>query len=184
LAITLNALIEALTGAISIAQAELGRNQIIDIGRYFEVKTNRPRLLKVTVPSMKPGDNRKEVTFGVPLLTLHSPSQLRIKEVEFQFDTDLGDFDEESERSVTVAEDFFGSKRALNINPTPGLLGRKNTTKVILKVEAADQSEGTSRLIGELNKMHGEILTGGSAQDDESTPPPPPTSPTHQTQKS
>jgi len=184
LAITLNALIEALTGAISVAQAELGRNQIINIGRYFEAETNRPRLLKVALPSMKPGDNGKEVTFGVPLLTLHSPAQLRIKEVEFQFDIDLGDFDEESEQSVTVAEGFFGSQRALNINPTPGLLGRKNTTKVIMKVEAVEQSEGTSRLIGELNKMHGEIPISDGAHDNDTPVTPPPTPPTDQIQKS
>ena len=157
MAITLNALIEALTGAVATAQAELGRFQIINLGRYFDPADNRPRLMKVTLPSLKPGDAGKEVTFGVPLLTLHSPAHLRIKEVEFQFDVDLGDLGESSDSSVTVAENFFSSQRELNINPQPGLLGRKNTTKIVMKIEAVEQSEGVSRLIGELNKMHGEV---------------------------
>ena len=103
---------------------------------------------------------------------LFRSAQLRIKEVEFQFDVDLGDLGESSESSVTVADDFLGSRREININPQPSLLGRRNTSKVILKVEAVEQSEGLVRLIGELNKMHGRfpVVDG---ETDGGTPPTP-----------
>ena len=177
MAVTLNSLIEALTGAVATAQAELARNQIVNLGRYFDPADNKPRVMKLTLPSMKPGDLGKDITYGVPLLSLHSPAQLRIKEVEFKFDVDLGDLGESSDTSVTVADDFLGSRREININPQPSLLGRRNTSKVILKVEAVEQSEGLVRLIGELNKMHGEfpVVDGESDGNNPPTPEPPST---------
>ncbi len=45
-----------MASAVAGAQAELSRGQIIDLGRYFEKDTNAPRLMKVQLPSLKPGD--------------------------------------------------------------------------------------------------------------------------------
>ncbi len=155
--VSLKSLVEAMASAVAAAQAELSRSQIIDLGRYFEKDSNAPRLMKLQLPSLKPGDNGKLVTYGVPLLTLNSPAQLRIKTVDFEFEVDLGDLGEPESADVTVAEDFGSNFRRLAINPQPSLLGRRNSTRVTLTVEAVEQSEGLARLIGELNKMHGPI---------------------------
>ena len=170
--ISLKALVQAITSAISAAQSEVDRQQVTTLSEYFDDNL-RPRVMRMRLPSLRPDDNGAEIIHAVPVLTLVSPSQLRIKEVEFQFRVAMGDIS--AHRDIDghpTLDDFNSSFRVLSIDPAPGVFGRRRpTAKVSVKVESCDQSEGLARMIGELNKYHGEYKVDG--ENDAASPPNP-----------
>ena len=156
---SLKALVHAITGAVASAQAEVERSQIVGLGSFFNEDLT-PKLMRIRLPSMKPGDNGKPIVHAVPLITLMAPSQLRIKEAEFRFKVELGDLSDRNEVQQTTHEDFNSGYRVLSIDPAPRLLGgrsgKSRIADVVIKVESAEQTEGLARLIGHLNNLHGE----------------------------
>lgn len=165
--ISLKALVYAITGAVSAAQAEVERAQLLNLGRYFDDK-RRPMMMKMRLPTLAaprqpssadqdpPAAGAEGQLIGVPLLTLVPQSQLRIKEVEFRFEVDLGDVsDKVEDPQPAVVDDMTGSYRVLTVDHGTRLLGRRRPAKVVVKVEAAEPIEGVARLVNELNKYIG-----------------------------
>jgi hypothetical protein len=159
---SVRSLIQAIAGAVSGAQAAVQRAQIIELGRYFEPDSGDPRILKVRLPAQRPDGATTSMTWGVPLLTLAPPSQLRIKEAEFAFDIELADLGAKRAETVTVADDFASEVNRLTANAQPGVFGGKTAMKVTLRVEHMETAEGVARLLAELNRRSGPV--GGKAE--------------------
>ena len=157
--ISLKALVHAITSAVASAQAEIERSQIVSLGSFFNEDLT-PKLMRMKLPSLKRGDDGKLVIHGVPLITLTTPSQLRIKEAVFRFEVELGDLSDREQTSHTAFDDFVGGFRVIDIDPAPRLFGGRRRppriARVVVKVEATEQTEGLARVIGHLNKLHGE----------------------------
>jgi hypothetical protein len=162
---TLRALVQGMAGAIISAQQEIERQQILNLGAFFD-KALRPLLMSLRVPSLrhdaKPGD---EEILDVPLLTVVPHSPLRISEVQIDFDVELGGVETsgildtpESVQSMLNQEGTAAPPKIRRImadafNGSSSAKGPK--AHVTLKVREAEIPEGLARLLTELNKMHG-----------------------------
>jgi hypothetical protein len=162
---TLRALIQGIAGAIASAQQEVERQQILNIGGFFD-KALRPLLMSMRLPSLRhdaaPGE---EDILDVPILTLVPLNPLRISEVQVEFDIELGGVEDdgtlESPETVKALTKDDTSpvpkvRRILTdaFNGSSAAKGPK--AHVVVKVRDAEVPEGLARLLTELNKMHGQ----------------------------
>ncbi len=162
---TLRSLIQAVAAAIASAQQEVERQQILNLGSFFD-KNLRPLLMKMRVPSLRhdaePGE---EDLLEIPLLTMLPHNPLRISEAQVEFDIELGGIEDDgvldTAGSVKAMQDADGTTPTMKIrrvlteafNGAPSVRGPK--AHVVIKVCDAEVPEGLARLLTELNKMHG-----------------------------
>lgn len=165
---TLRALVQGIAGAITSAQQEIERQQILNLGAFFD-KALRPLLMSMRVPSMrhdaKPGE---EDILEVPLLTIVPHSPLRITEVQIDFDIELGGVEDggvleppESVEAMLAKEGTAPPPKVRRIlaDAFSGASSAKGPkAHVMIKVRDAEIPEGLARLLTELNKMHGSRL--------------------------
>lgn len=157
--ISLKALVHAIVSAVGEAQYQVERAQVTNLSRFFD-ENQRPKLMTMRLPSSNPkAPPGEEQLFGVPLLTLAPQTQLRIAQARFEFEVDLGELgDVEALSSGSVIDGFEAHTQVLGVNHAPRLLGpRRRPAQVTIKLEAVDHVEGVARVLGELNKMHGEL---------------------------
>ena len=77
---TLRSLIQGIAGAIASAQQEIERQQILNLGAFFD-QTLRPLMMSLRLPSLRHGVHPgTEDLVDIPLLTLLPHSPLRISE--------------------------------------------------------------------------------------------------------
>lgn len=98
--ISLQGLVEALANAVIEAQHRMQQHQINNISRFF-YEDNRPITVGIRTPSVHPdAEPAEDGTYPedehtIPLLPLITPNQLTIKEMEVQFEAELGEVTED-----------------------------------------------------------------------------------------
>ncbi|SEN42533.1 Protein of unknown function [Luteibacter sp. UNCMF331Sha3.1] len=176
---SLNDLIEALAGAVVDAQDRIEQHQVAQLSQYFD-EDNRPKSVVIRMPSMhpaaQPGD---EDFYRAPILPLVSTNLLRIKDVEIQFDADLGSLVDRSAAEGAPADapqptrDWrahpAAPKPRMQIDTTFGATGKRaGAVHVVLRVEACEPTEGAARLMNHLTQVQGVFHT---SRDGDDTPP-------------
>lgn len=162
---TLRSLVQGVAGAIISAQQEVERQQILNLGAFFD-KSLRPLMMNMRLPSLRHGaEPGEEDILEVPLLTVVPHSPLRISEVQIDFDIELGGVEEgevmdppDAVRAMLSDEDTAPPPVVRHIltdsfNGSDAAKGPK--AHVVIKVRDAEVPEGLARLLTELNKMHG-----------------------------
>jgi hypothetical protein len=163
--LSLNHLIQAITGAITEAQDKIHRFQVATIGSYFD-SNSRPIGVDIRLPSLSPkAEEGDERVVHVPLLSLVGPQLLSIKDVEITFDVNLtGVSDEDGPAASVPLNDASADDRSSwpekAVHKVLGVdLGapRKSdvlsTAHVTLRVECLPPTEGMARLIQHLDKQ-------------------------------
>lgn len=163
---TLRSLIQGIAGAIASAQQEIERQQILNLGAFFD-QALRPLMMSLRLPSLRHGvDPGTEDLVDIPLLTLLPHNPLRISEAQVEFDIELGGVEEDGEldppNAIQTTDDAHTRvapppkvRRILTdaFNGASSAKGPK--AHVMIKVRDAEVPEGLARLLTELNKMHG-----------------------------
>jgi hypothetical protein len=164
--VSLHDLIEGIANAIIQAQDRIERHQISNLSRYFD-KDDRPVSvhLRLPNPSLQAAEGEEDVVFRVPLLALVHSNLLKIKDVEINFQVDLGDFtvaeppataaapEQQSPVVVEKAWKAAEPQKALQVDMRSSVVrDRGATANIVLKVEGRDPTEGMSRLINQLLK--------------------------------
>lgn len=169
--ITLKDLLEALAGAVIGAQDRIEQHQIASLGEYFD-SDNRPRSVLMRLPSLHPGAAADhEDYYRAPLLSLVPTNPLRIREVEIDFDVQLGDISEEklapkisesADSSAGAACDWHtGEPRKTVQIDTRGLTKseRAGAVHVRMKVESGEPTSGLAKLANHLAQTQGVFKT-------------------------
>lgn len=162
---TLRSLIQGIAGAIASAQQEVERQQILNLGAFFD-KALRPLMMSIRVPSLRHGvEPGTEDQVDIPLLTLLPHNPLRISEVQVDFDIELGGVEDDGILSppgavqTMLADEGTAPPpkvRHILTNAFNGSSAAKGPkAHVTIKVRDAEVPEGLARLLTELNKMHG-----------------------------
>jgi hypothetical protein len=162
---TLRALIQGIAGAIASAQQEVERQQILNLGAFFD-KTLRPLMMSIRVPSLRHGaEPGAEDLVDIPLLTLLPHNPLRISEVQVDFDIELGGVEDDGVLSppgavqTMLADEGTAPPPKVRHILTSAFNGSSSAkgpkAHVTVKVRDAEVPEGLARLLTELNKMHG-----------------------------
>jgi len=134
---TFNQLVKSLYRSTMMAQAKVEELHIQNfIERYFD-EEGKPNYVTLSLPA-NDGDGSHQVDVDVPLLTLAHNSHLNIKELDVEFEVELGHFEE-------INEDDISAKVST--------IGNKNVAKIKLKLDSDDPPEGIARLRQELNKI-------------------------------
>ncbi|MBU2116151.1 MAG: DUF2589 domain-containing protein, partial [Alphaproteobacteria bacterium] len=174
--VPLEALVEAVAGAMNDAQSLMERAQIEGLRAYLD--GDRPRTLELSLPSVR-ADARPGETdiYSVPLLALVPHGSMRIRQVDVQFDLELGELTDSSSADVPAGADGPRHRSTLTVDPTSSVDPAKRGTmaRVTLVVEALERPEALSRLIDDLIRTQGyrpgpDPGTGGP----ERPPPAPP----------
>lgn len=153
--LTLNDLIQSISGAVAEAQNKIHRFQIGTVRRYFD-ENNRPVSVDVRLPSLSSGaDAEEERVVHVPLLSLVGPQLLNIKDVEIQFDVGLNGLTDVTEPDPSGDETVAGTvRKTLSVDMgAPRDRGTGSMARVTLKVESQQPSDGMARLIQQLDKQ-------------------------------
>jgi hypothetical protein len=164
--LSLNHLIQAITGAITDAQDKIHRFQVATIGSYFD-SNSRPVGVDIRLPSLSPSaEDGDERIVRVPLLSLVGPQLLSIKDVEISFDVNLTGVTDEEAPAVpappegSLANDSSSDWPEKAIHKVLGVdLGAPRTSDVLsaahvtLRVECRPPTEGMARLIQHLDKQ-------------------------------
>jgi hypothetical protein len=157
--IPLNDLIEALAGAVIDAQDRIEQHQVSNLLGYFDEQL-RPKSLMVRLPSIHPqAEEGSEDLYRAPILPLVSTNLLKIKDVEVNFDVDLGEMkDKDINKTSSGNEQKEGEskKKDIFIDMAGGRLKNKTgSIHVVLRVESMEPTEGASRLINQLAQTQG-----------------------------
>jgi hypothetical protein len=164
--ITFRSLIQAIAGAITSAQQEVERQQILNLGAYFDIN-KRPIMMSRRLPSIRFGaEPGAEDVLEVPALTLLPVSPLQISEVSVEFDVEFGGLQVEGDVIATPAVRALNADddpnapspqvRRILVSPFNGAPSAKGPkAHVVIKVRETEVPEGLARLLTELNKMHG-----------------------------
>jgi hypothetical protein len=89
--VPLQALVHAIVSAVTGAQQEVEKTQIANLISFLD-QEHRPLTLQLRLPSLRPeAEPGEEDYYQAPLLALIPHTTLRIKQVEFSFDIELGD---------------------------------------------------------------------------------------------
>lgn len=167
--ITLKDLLEALASAVIGAQDRIERHQIAALGSYFD-SDNRPKSVLMRLPSLHPGaEEGDEDYYRAPLLALTPTNPLRIREVEIDFDVQLGEIGEEE--TTVPAEDEGDNettngwrpgapRKTVQIDmraPTKGTA--TSAVHVRVKVENTDITAGVAKLTNHLSQTQGVFKT-------------------------
>lgn len=169
--ITLKDLLEALAGAVIGAQDRIERHQIATLGSYFD-SDNRPKSVLMRLPSLHPGaEEGDEDYYRAPLLALTPTNPLRIREVEIDFDVQLGEIGEEE---VAAAGDGNGDggdepteswhagtpRKTVQIDMRAATKGAlTSAVHVRVKVENTEITAGLAKLTNHLAQTQGVIKT-------------------------
>lgn len=163
---TLRSLIQGIAGAIASAQQEIERQQILNLGAFFD-QALRPLMMSLRLPSLRHGvDPGTEDLVDIPLLTLLPHNPLRISEAQVEFDIELGGVEDGGEldapnaiQETDDAHDRVAPQpkvRRILADAFNGAASAKGPkAHVMIKVRDAEVPEGLARLLTELNKMHG-----------------------------
>lgn len=163
---TLRSLIQGIAGAIASAQQEIERQQILNLGAFFD-QALRPLMMSLRLPSLRHGvEPGTEDLVDIPLLTLLPLNPLRISEARVEFDIELGglesDGEMESPNVIQATDDAHTlvapqpKVRRIFADAFSGASSAKGPkAHVVIKVRDAEVPEGLARLLTELNKLHG-----------------------------
>lgn len=171
------ALVEAVTGAMNDAQSRVERDQIETLKAYLD--GDRPRTLELSLPSMRDGAQPGETdVYSVPLLALVPHGSMRIKQVDVQFDLELGELTDAPTDDVPAGDERPRHRSTLTVDPTSGADPAKRGTmaRVTLVVEALERPEALSRLIDDLIRTQG-YRPGPAPRPDPGPDRPPPVPP-------
>lgn len=134
---TFNQLVKSLYRSTILAQAKVEELHIQNfIERYFD-NEGKPNFVTLSLPT-NDGDGSHQVDVDVPLLTLAHNTHLNIKELDVEFEVELGHF-----------EDINTDEMSAKVSS----VGDKNMAKIKLKLHSDVPPEGISRLRQELNKI-------------------------------
>lgn len=155
--IGLHHLVEAIAGSVIEAQDELEQYQLAALRRYFD-EGSRPKDVSMRVPSLSHGDEASEVDIHVPWLALIRPNQLAIKDVQIEMEVGLAGFDPRADGASAAADqpagipptDGTGVIQVEVASATPN--DKRNSAKIVLRVEGHAPSDGLARMVHELVK--------------------------------
>ena len=134
---TFNQLVKSLYRSTMMAQQKVEELHIKNfVTRYFD-KDGKPNFVSIDLPT-NDNDGTTSVSVDVPLLTLAHSNYLNIKELEMEFEVELGHFED-------VDDD--------NISAKVSCVGGKNIAKVRLSFVSDVPPEGISKIRDELNKV-------------------------------
>jgi len=169
--ITLKDLLEALASAVIGAQDRIEQHQTASLGSYFD-SDNRPKSVLIRLPSLHPGaEEGDEDYYRAPLLSLTSANPLRIREVEIDFDVQLGEIGEEETTDAGNGDSGGDSETA---GPWRGGTPRKtvqidlhtatkgalsSAVHVRVKVENTEITSGLAKLTNHLTQTQGVFKT-------------------------
>jgi len=172
--ITLKDLLEALAGAVIGAQDRIEQHQIASLGSYFD-SDNRPRSVLLRLPSLHPGAAEgDEDYYRAPLLSLVPTNPLQIREVEIDFDAQLGELGEEevspgaTDTADKAAEDedageawHAGEPRKTIQIDTQGVTkgSQSSSVHVRVKVASTETTSGLAKLANHLAQTQGVFKT-------------------------
>ncbi|KPC52584.1 DUF2589 domain-containing protein [Amantichitinum ursilacus] len=165
--LTLKDLLAALSGAVIGAQDQIEQHQLANLSGYFD-EDNRPRSVQVRLPSMTPGaDEGEEDFYRAPLLALVPANPLQIREVEIEFDVELGELGNEPQTGNAAAPTSAGTgdtawndgtpRKTVQIDAQPGK--KQSVGKVHLKVvvHSTEISAGMAKLTNQLAQTQGVV---------------------------
>ena len=134
---TFNQLVKSLYRSTMMAQQKVEELHIKNfVTRYFD-EDGKPNFVSIELPT-NDNDGTTSVSVDVPLLTLAHSSYLNIKELEMEFEVELGHFED-------VEDD--------NISAKVTCIDGKNMAKVRLSFNSEPPPEGISKIRDELNKV-------------------------------
>ena len=134
---TFNQLVKSLYRSTMMAQQKVEELHIKNfITRYFD-KEGKPNFVSIDLPT-NDNDGTTSVSVDVPVLTLAHSNYLNIKELEMEFEVELGHFED-------VEDD--------NISAKVSCVDGKNVAKVRLSFASEPPPEGISKIRDELNKV-------------------------------
>ena len=134
---TFNQLVKSLYRSTVLAQTKVEQlNYQNFLKNYFD-EDGKPHFFTLKLPS-NDEDGSHTVDVDVPLLTLAHSTHLNIKELEIEFEVELGHFED--------IEDDEISAKVSSVNG-------KKMAKITLKLDAADPPEGIARIRQELIKI-------------------------------
>jgi hypothetical protein len=163
--LTLKDLLEALAGAVIGAQDRIEQHQLANLGAYFD-EDNRPRSILMRLPSMTPGaEEGDEDFYRAPLLALVPTNPLHIREVEIDFDVQLGEIgeevDEEAEPSKGADEHAAWSgnepRKTVQIDTRSRMGQHDAAIHVKVKVQSAETTSGLAKLTNQLTQTQGVV---------------------------
>lgn len=164
----LEGLIEAMASAVVEAQARIEQAQVAHLGDYFD-EDNRPKSVVIRMPSMqKDSRDGDEDFYRAPLLPLVPSTSLRIKDVEIDFEAELGNFFDAEDRDGDGIPDrrqarwaFRSKKKAPSVAMDTGArkLGGGHKVHVKLRVEGIEPTDGIARLSNHLAMTQGVFQT-------------------------
>jgi len=134
---TFNQLVKSLYRSTVLAQSKVEQlNYQHFLKNYFD-EDGKPHFFTLKLPS-NDDDGSHVVAVDVPLLTLAHSTHLNIRELEIEFEVELGHFED-------IEDDEISAK----VSTVTG----KNMAKIKLKLDAADPPEGIARIRQELIKI-------------------------------
>ena len=134
---TFNQLVKSLYRSTVLAQSKVEELHIRTfISKYFD-EDGKPNFITLTLPA-NDGDGSHTVNVDVPLVTLSHSTHLNIKELDIEFEVELGHFED--------IEDDDISAKVSSING-------KNMAKIKLTLNSNDPPEGIARIRQELTKI-------------------------------
>ena len=134
---TFNQLVRSLYRSTMMAQQKVEELHIKNfVTRYFD-EDGKPNFVSIHLPT-NDNDGTTSVSVDVPLLTLAHSNYLNIKELEMEFEVELGHFED-------VEDD--------NISAKVSCVDGKNIAKVKLSFVSDVPPEGIARIRQELNKV-------------------------------
>ena len=134
---TFNQLVKSLYRSTMMAQQKVEELHIKNfVTRYFD-EDGKPNFVSIDLPT-NDNDGTTSVSVDVPLLTLAHSNYLNIKELEMEFEVELGHFED-------VEDD--------NISAKVSCVDGKNVAKVRLSFTSEPPPEGIAKIRDELNKV-------------------------------
>jgi len=134
---TFNQLVKSLYRSTMMAQQKVEELHIQNfITKYFD-EDGHPNFVTIELPT-NDHDGSTNVSVDVPLLTLAHQSYLNIKELEMEFEVELGHIED-------IEDDNISAK----VNSVDG----RNMAKVKLSFNSEDPPEGIAKIRQELNKV-------------------------------
>lgn len=134
---TFNQLVKSLYRSTMMAQQKVEELHIQNfLTKYFD-EEGKPNFVSIELPT-NDNDGSTSVSVDVPLLTLAHQSYLNIKELEMEFEVELGHIEDIEEDNI--------SAKVTSVNG-------KNMAKILLKFKSEDPPEGIAKIRQELNKV-------------------------------
>lgn len=154
--IGLHHLVESIAGSVIEAQEELEQYQLSSLRRYFD-EDSRAKHVSMVVPSLTHG-NDKDINIQVPWLALIRPNQLAIKDIQIDMEVGLLEFnpqDDEADGERQDAVKLPSRKGSGTLHVDVAALpksDKRNSAKIVLRVEGHEPSDGLARMVHELVK--------------------------------